>query len=128
MVRAAGAGRGVLGIFSQVVLVLRVLGAALLVPILEELFWRGWLPRWLQDQDVERVPLGRYTTFAFAATAVLFAAEHGPYWEVGLLAGVIYNWWMWRTRSLGDLVLAHTVTNLCLSLWVWATRQWQYWM
>ena len=110
------------------VLWLRVARAALLVPLLEELFWRGWLPRWLQNQDFLKVPLGRYTTFAFAATAVLFASEHGPYWEVGLLAGIAYNWWMWRTRSLGDLVLAHAVTNACLAAYVWATKEWQYWM
>jgi membrane protease YdiL (CAAX protease family) len=59
---------------------------------------------------------------------VLFAAEHGPYWEVGLLCGVIYNWWMWRTRSLGDLILVHAVTNLALSLFVIATQRWTFWM
>jgi CAAX prenyl protease-like protein len=113
---------------DPLVLWLRVARAALLVPILEELFWRGWLPRWIQNSDFERVPLGRYTTFAFVVTALLFASEHGPFWEVGLLAGIIYNWWMWRTKSLGDLVLAHAVTNACLAGYVWTTRQWQYWM
>ena len=96
--------------------------------MLEELFWRGWLPRWLQDTDVDRVPLGRYTPFAFWATAVLFGAEHGPFWEVGLVAGVIYNWWMRRTRSLGDLVVAHAVTNFVLSLYVIGTGEWMFWM
>ena len=113
---------------NPLVLWLRVMRAVLLVPILEELFWRGWLPRWLKNQDFTKVPLGTYTTFAFVVTAILFASEHGPYWEVGLLAGLAYNWWMWRTRSLGDLVLAHAVTNGCLSAYVWATRSWQYWM
>ena len=113
---------------DPIVLALRIVRAALLVPILEELFWRGWLPRWVQHVDFRKVPLGRYTTFAFVTTALLFAAEHGPYWEVGLLAGIAYNWWMWRTKSLGDLVLAHAVTNACLSAYVLVTRQWQYWM
>lgn len=113
---------------DPLVLWLRVARAALLVPILEELFWRGWLPRWIQDNHFERVPLGRYTTFSFVVTALLFASEHGPFWEVGLLAGIVYNWWMWRTRSLGDLVLAHAVTNACLAGYVWVTRQWQFWM
>jgi uncharacterized protein len=113
---------------TPVMLALRTMRAALIVPILEELFWRGWLPRWLQDQRFERVPLGRYTTFAFWATAVLFAAEHGPFWEVGLLAGIAYNWWMRRTRSLGDLMVAHAVTNLVLSLFVIATKDWRFWM
>jgi CAAX prenyl protease-like protein len=113
---------------TPLMLVLRTTRAALLVPVIEELFWRGWLPRWLQDTRTERVPMGRYTPFAFWATAALFAAEHGPFWEVGLVAGVVYNWWMRRTRSLGDLVLAHAVTNLVLSLYVIASRDWRFWM
>jgi CAAX prenyl protease-like protein len=113
---------------TPLMLVLRTTRAALLVPILEELFWRGWLPRWIQSSRFERVPLGQYTPLAFWATALLFAAEHGPFWEVGLLTGIIYNWWMRRTRSLGDLILAHAVTNLMLSLFVIETRQWAFWM
>jgi CAAX prenyl protease-like protein len=113
---------------TPVMLVLRTMRAALLVPIIEELFWRGWLPRWLQDTRFERIPLGQYSTFAFWATAMLFAAEHGPFWEVGLVCGVIYNWWMRRTRSLGDLILAHAATNLALSLYVIASGRWAFWM
>jgi len=113
---------------STTMLVLRTARAALIVPILEELFWRGWLPRWIQDSDFNRVPLGQYTPLAFWATAALFAAEHGPFWEVGLVAGVIYNWWMRRTRSLGDLMIAHGVTNLALSLYVIESHQWSFWM
>ena len=113
---------------TSLMLALRTARAVLLVPILEELFWRGWLPRWIQDSHVDRVPLGQYTPLAFWATAVLFATEHGPFWEVGLVAGVIYNWWMRRTRSLGDLMVAHGVTNLALSLYVIATSQWGFWM
>lgn len=113
---------------TPVMLALRTMRAALLVPVLEELFWRGWLARWLQDQRFWRVPLGTFTPFAFWGTALLFAAEHGPYWEVGLLCGVIYNWWMRRTRSLWDLILVHAVTNLALSLFVIATERWNFWM
>lgn len=113
---------------TPLMLVLRTMRAALIVPIVEELFWRGWLPRWIQDTRFERIPLGQYSTFAFVATAVLFALEHGPYWEVGLLCGLIYNWWMRRTRSLGDLMVTHAVTNLALSLYVIATGRWTFWM
>ena len=60
--------------------------------------------------------------------ALLFAAEHGPYWEVGLLCGMIYNWWLWRTKSLGDLIVVHGVTNLALSLYVITTKRWEFWM
>src|SRR5689334_21845420 len=76
---------------------IRVFGSVVLVPILEELFWRGWLMRWLINPKFAPVPLGTYTPYAFWVTALLFASEHGSYWDVGLLAGIIYNWWLIRT-------------------------------
>ena len=60
--------------------------------------------------------------------ALLFAAEHGPYWDVGLAAGVIFNLWMVRTKSLGDLILAHAVSNACLGAYVIAAGKWEYWL
>jgi uncharacterized protein len=113
---------------DSVALVLRFLRAVALVPLIEELFWRGWLMRWLIHPDFEAVPLGAWAKASFWITALLFASEHGPYWDVGLMAGVLYNWWMINTKSLGDCILAHAVTNACLSAYVIATGQWQYWL
>jgi len=106
----------------------RVLESAILVPVFEELFWRGWLMRYAIRPDFESVPLGRYTALSFWAVALLFAAEHGPYWEVGLIAGVAYNWWIVRTRNLADCILAHAVTNALLAGYVLLFDQWQYWL
>lgn len=110
------------------VLLFRSIRAVLIVPIVEELFWRAWLMRWIIAPDFRKVPLGAYTPQAFWITALLFACEHGSYWDVGLLAGVIYNWWMLRTRSLGDLILTHAVTNACLSAYVIFAGKWEYWL
>jgi CAAX prenyl protease-like protein len=107
---------------------IRAAGSTLLVPVIEELFWRAWLMRWLIDRNFDKIPLGTYLPSAFWITAVLFASEHGPYWEVGLAAGVIYNWWMVRTRSLGDCILAHAVTNGVLAIYVVTTGAWRYWL
>jgi len=109
-------------------LFLRVLRAAVITPIVEELFWRAWLMRWLISPRFSTVPLGAYSPSAFWLTAVLFASEHGPYWDVGLAAGILYNWWMIRTKSLADCILAHAVTNGLLCAWVIATHNWQYWL
>jgi CAAX prenyl protease-like protein len=100
----------------------------IIVPIVEELFWRGWAPRWIDRMDdFQALPLGSFTTRSFLLTAALFGVEHGSYWDVGFAAGVGYNWWVWKTRSLGDLILSHAVTNACLAGWVLGTGQWQYW-
>jgi uncharacterized protein len=106
----------------------RILGTAILVPIIEELFWRAWLMRYLVSPDFRNVRLGAYTAMSFWLTTLLFASEHGPYWEVGLLAGIAYGWWMVRTRSLADCILAHAVTNLALATYVVALGGWEYWL
>jgi CAAX prenyl protease-like protein len=112
---------------NPVYLVFRVAGSALLVPIVEELFWRAWMMRRLISPHFERVPLGAYAAGSFWITAALFASEHGVYWDVGLAAGAAYNWWMVRTRSVADCIFAHGVTNGCLAAYVLVTGQWQYW-
>jgi CAAX prenyl protease-like protein len=109
-------------------ILLRSFSSALMIPIMEELFWRGWMMRWLIHHDFLAVPLGKYVPFAFWMVALLFASEHGPYWEVGLAAGIVYNWWIVRTRNLADCILAHSVTNAVLSAYVLVTDQWQYWL
>jgi len=109
------------------VLLLRGLRASVIVPVVEELFWRAWLMRWLIDKDFWKIPLGAFVPQAFWIVAILFAAEHGSYWDVGFATGILYNWWMVRTKSLGDLILAHAITNACLSIYVVAAGKWEYW-
>jgi uncharacterized protein len=113
---------------SPVLLFFRTLSASLMVPILEELFWRAWMLRWLVKNDFETLPMGTADRQSFWIVAVLFAVEHGPYWEVGLITGLLWNWWMTRTKSLGDLIFVHAVTNLVLSLYVIWSKKWQFWM
>ena len=78
--------------------------------------------------DFRRVPPGAYAAVSFWLGSLLFASEHGPFWEVGLIAGMAYNWWMIRTKSLADCILTHAVTNGALSVYVLAADQWQYWL
>ena len=109
-------------------LALRTAACTLLVPPVEELFWRGWLMRWIISSDFRKIPLGTYRASAFWLVALLFASEHGPFWEVGLATGIIYNWWMLRTRNITDCVIAHAVTNGLLSAYILWSGQFQYWL
>jgi hypothetical protein len=107
---------------------IRVMSSVLLVPVLEELFWRGWMLRWLIKTDFLKVPLGTYQANSFWVVALLFASEHGSYWDVGLFAGIIYNWWIVRTKNLADCILAHAVTNGILAAYVLTAGHWEYWL
>jgi len=104
----------------------RLAGFALVVPVMEELFWRGFLMRWLIKEDFTTVPLGTYRHFSFWITTAFFAAEHGPEWALGLVVGVIYGAWFVRTKSLGNIMLAHGVTNLLLALYCLITNDWHF--
>lgn len=109
-------------------LVIRCIGTALIVPIAEELFWRGWLIRVLVDRNFESVPIGKVDRFAFWTVALLFASEHGSYWDVGLIAGILFNVWLVRTRCLSDCIVAHAVANALLAAYVIQRGQWQFWL
>jgi uncharacterized protein len=112
---------------DQVALWLRAFRAVAIVPLVEELFWRGWLMRWMIAPDFLSVPPGTWSASAFWVVAVLFACEHGSFWEVGLAAGLLYNWWMIRTKSLADVTVAHAITNACLSAYVVSAGRSEYW-
>ena len=104
----------------------RLAGIALVVPIMEELFWRGFLMRWLIKEDFTSVPLGTYRPFSFGITTVCFAAVHGPEWPLAVIVGVLYGAWFVRTKKLGDIMLAHGVTNLLLALYCLLTNDWHF--
>lgn len=104
----------------------RVAGAVLMVPVMEELFWRGFLARWLVNHDFRAVPLGTFTPFSFWATVVLFGVEHEQ-WLAGMICGALLNGLLYRTKSLFACVLAHATSNALLAAWVLARADWKFW-
>lgn len=105
---------------------IRLLGAILVVPLMEELFWRSFLMRYLIDKRFQRVPLGTYHPFAFWVVALLFGLEHFRFIP-GILTGLIYGFLVCWTKSLWPAILAHTATNLGLGIYVLLSGQWQFW-
>lgn len=105
---------------------IRFFGAAMIVPIMEELFWRSFLLRWLIDPQFERVPLGTFSPFSFVATVLLFGMEH-HLWIAGMMAGIAYNLLLYYTRRLWPCILAHGFTNGALGFHVLMTKEWIWW-
>ncbi len=100
----------------------------IVVPLIEEIFWRGFLQRYLIKENFTSVPFGQYTHFSFWGVAVAFASVHwGPDVVPALITGVFFGWIAIRTKSLLACVVAHAVTNLLLGIYIMATQQWGYW-
>ena len=105
---------------------IRLFGASVVVPVMEELFWRSFLIRWVVNARFESVPLGTFTLGSFLATVVLFGLEHNL-WLAGMMAGVAYSLLLYQTRRLWPCILAHALTNLILGVHVLVTQEWQWW-
>ncbi len=109
-------------------IVARMLRLAIVVPLLEEIFWRGFLMRYFINKNFTTIPFGTPNLASFSAVVILFAFVHNFEDFFGALAaGIIYNAVAIATRSLGACVVAHAVTNLLLGIYVLQTRQWGFW-
>ena len=98
------------------------------VPLLEEIFWRGFLMRYLIAEDFLAVGFGTFRPLSFFGVAGLFMLVHAPTdWPAAFLTGLIYNGLAVRTKSLSACVIAHAVTNLCLGIYIMSTGQWGFW-
>ncbi len=104
----------------------RLFGAAVVVPIFEELFWRSFLIRYLINPRFEDVPVAKFTWVSFIISSVLFGFEHNL-WLVGIVAGISYCLVLYSTKSLITAILSHGVTNLLLGVYVLSTDNWHFW-
>ena len=108
-------------------LFVRFLGLVVVVPIVEELFYRGFLLRFVTDtDDFRRVPVGTFSALALGVNVVLFALSH-PEWLAAAIFALAECLLLRGTRNLFACILAHGVTNLLLGVCILYTRQWQYW-
>jgi CAAX prenyl protease-like protein len=100
----------------------------IIVPLIEEIFWRGFLMRYLIREDFQNVPVGAFQWKSFLLVAVFFMLVHSTAdWPAALLCGLIFNFVAVRTGSLMACVVAHAATNLGLGIYIMATRQWGFW-
>jgi hypothetical protein len=108
------------------VMAVRCTGAIIIVPIMEELFWRSFLLRYMINRDFMQVAIGRLTWLSLIVTTILFGLEH-HYVLAGVMAGLLLNLVYRLTGSIAQCILCHTVANLFLTIYVLTTAQWHFW-
>lgn len=112
-------------------LLMRFVRMVVIVPLVEELFWRGFLMRYVQvedGQDWQRVPFGRHRWKAYAVVTALVTIVHDMSdWPAAFIWGSLVYGVAVRTKSLGACVFMHAVGNLLLGLYVMKTQQWGFW-
>lgn len=107
-------------------LLVRGFGLIVLIPLVEELFWRSFLMRWLIDPEFTRVPVARVTLWSALITAVVFALAH-PEWLPALLTGLAWAGLLWWSGSLRACLVSHAVANAALLGHVLWHHAWKFW-
>lgn len=107
-------------------IVVRWIGATLLVPVMEELFWRSFLMRWVQSPVFEAVDPRRVGVKAIVLSTFVFVLAH-TLWLAAAVAGLAYALLYRQTGKLWVAVIAHAVTNGVLGVWVVRTGNWAFW-
>ena len=105
----------------------RLTGSALIVPPLEEVFYRSFLYRYLVKTDFCAMRLGQFHAMSFVVTSVIFGLMHPDRWLAGILCGVAYQGLVVKKDRLGDAMTAHATTNLLLGIWVVWKGAWNFW-
>jgi exosortase E/protease (VPEID-CTERM system) len=107
-------------------IVTRVIGSVIIVPIVEELAFRGYLLRKLVGLAWERVPPGQFSWFSFIGSSLLFGLLHDR-WIAGTLAGAAFALALYRKGRLADAIVAHVIANGLIAVWVLAFGRWSLW-
>jgi CAAX prenyl protease-like protein len=103
-----------------------IVGMTLVVPPLEEVFYRSFIYRYVVSQNFLAVPMNRFTPLPFVVTIALFGFSHYE-WLPGILCGAAYQWLVIRKNRLGDAMSAHALTNLLLGIYIVWRGAWQFW-
>ncbi|HIE98580.1 MAG: CAAX prenyl protease-related protein [Fuerstiella sp.] len=109
---------------------MRFVRLVVVVPLAEEVFWRGFLMRYLTDLDGDfwKVPFGTHHWRSFVIVTAMFTLAHASVdYAAAIVFGSLMYWLAVRTKSLSACVLAHAVANLILGVYVMLSQQWGYW-
>ncbi len=108
-------------------MLVRWAGAALVVPFMEELFWRDYLWRRIAaPNDFKIAEVGELDWPAVWVVAIAFASVHSQ-WMTAVVWGLMIAALLIYTRSIGACIIAHGVTNFLLGAYVQWTHDWYYW-
>ncbi len=98
----------------------------LVVPLIEELAFRGFLARRIHAADFESVAAERLPWPGIALSALAFGLLHRSL-IAGVLAGIAYALIYRRHGRISEAVWAHAITNAALVAAAFATGDWALW-
>ncbi len=107
-------------------LVLRAMATIAVVPLAEELAFRGYLMRRLVDADFRSVPIANVGAVPLVVSSIAFGLVH-EHVVAGIAAGLAYGIACRLRGGLVDAVVAHATTNGALVVYAVSTDRYALW-
>ena len=104
-------------VIAWTLICVRIFGMTIIVPPLEEVFYRSFLYRYIIKYDFQKVAMGQFDGIAFVLVSLMFGAVHFQ-WLPGIICAMAYQWLVIRKGRLGDAMTAHAITNFLLGVYV----------
>jgi uncharacterized protein len=108
-------------------ILVRIGGSSIVVPPIEEIFYRSFLYRYFVKLDFRAMPFSRFHPLSFVVTSLIFGFMHPDRWLAGILCGLAYQGLTVHKNRLGDAMTAHAITNFLLGIWVVTRNDWSFW-
>jgi CAAX prenyl protease-like protein len=106
--------------------IVHIVGMTLVVPPLEEVFYRSFVYRYVASPNFLAVPMNRFLPLPFFVTIGFFGLSHNE-WLTGIICGAAYQWLVIRKNRLGDAMTAHAITNFLLGVYIVWRGAWHFW-
>ena len=107
-------------------LVIRFIGLAAIVPIIEEFILRGFIVRVLVAPEWWKVSVGHTSRLTILTPAIYGFLTHPEH-----LAAIVWfslvTLLLIRTKNIWDCVVAHAITNFLLGIYVITSGDWALW-
>ncbi len=110
--------------------IMRFIRAAVVVALVEEIFWRGFLMRFIADWegDYWKQPFGKVSWKSYAIVTGLFMVAHAPVDYAGAFVYGSLTWLLcvW-SKNLGACIVMHAVANFLMGLYIMNTGKYGLW-
>ena len=111
-------------------LILKIIGFIIITPLVEELFTRDFLIRMSialeKKQDFEKIKIGSFTIISSVVSVLFFGFSHYM-WLAGIISAILLNLLLYKTKRVSDCILAHSLANLMLSIYILQTNTFFLW-
>ncbi len=105
---------------------IHMFGTSVVIAIIEEFFFRGFLYRWMLGSPFFKVDASKLHWPMLLLISGFFAIEHFE-WMAGFICGLAFGLLYIKTQDIWAAIIAHGTTNFLLGLYVIKYGAYQFW-